>query len=372
MRIRSHAARGVVPHGSPILPRSQPIIERIAFSALLLAALYGAFVAVRAVAGALLFAAAAATISYRGFERLSSLMGHRRRLAAATSVISVIGMVLLPAMALTALAMRQTGRELLAGAARLYALPAELRHRGDGNGALHQAFGLLASGIESLIRDAGPAAARLLGSWMGTIGTTMVAVLIGAFLFTVSLYYFYLDGERWLARFIRLLPLREQDTHEFLSHFREVSLAVFIGGVGTGVLQAVTATIGYWALGIGEPLLWGLLTGAASFLPVIGSSLVWLPLAISHIVGGAEIRGLLLLAYGGGVVAVVDNLARPAITRLGLSMHPLLVVVSVLGGLGAFGAAGMFYGPLLLVTAVAALRMYERRSAAHWAATINQ
>jgi predicted PurR-regulated permease PerM len=100
----------------------------------------------------------------------------------------------------------------------------------------------------------------------------------------------------------------------------------------------------------------GPITGIASVIPVVGSALVWLPLSLSFFLTEHPVKGIVMIVLGGGVIGVVDNVARPLFTRLGaLKMPLLLLFISLLGGLTVFGAWGAILGPLLVRLAMEAL-----------------
>jgi predicted PurR-regulated permease PerM len=177
----------------------------------------------------------------------------------------------------------------------------------------------------------------------------------------MTLYYTLVEGGAWRRRFVAMLPLRPELADGLVAHFREVSVAVLVGGIGTSVVQMVVAALGFWLLGFDAPVFWALVTGLASFVPIVGTALVYVPLAI---VQGIEMgwgQGLMTFAYGMVVIGTVDNLVRPLLVRSGMHIHPLLVFLAVFGGFASLGTIGLFLGPLLMATTVAALEIHERR-----------
>jgi predicted PurR-regulated permease PerM len=93
----------------------------------------------------------------------------------------------------------------------------------------------------------------------------------------------------------------------------------------------------------------GAITGLASMLPVVGSALVWGPIATGLFLSGHVLRGALLVAVGVGLISVADNLLQPLYARVGsLRMPTSLLYVAVFGGLLAFGTWGALLGPLVL------------------------
>jgi hypothetical protein len=94
-----------------------------------------------------------------------------------------------------------------------------------------------------------------------------------------------------------------------------------------------------------------MVTALFSFVPLVGTAIVWLPAAIILIVIGHPVKGLILLAWGGGVVSMVDNIVRPLVISGQMRFHPLYVFFALLGGVQAFGFIGLFVGPAVLALA---------------------
>jgi predicted PurR-regulated permease PerM len=138
--------------------------------------------------------------------------------------------------------------------------------------------------------------------------------------------------------------------------FFETGRGLFIGIGGSGLLQAIIATIAYLALSVPHPLQLGMLTFCASIVPGIGTAIVWAPIAVGLAVTGHVPSAIVLAAVGLGVIGTVDNLARPILARRGhLQLPAYVVIVSMFAGIQVIGAWGLFIGPLVVRFAKAAL-----------------
>lgn len=209
----------------------------------------------------------------------------------------------------------------------------------------------LRAAVESLARNA----VTFLTGLVAGIGE----LVLGAFVWVLSLYYFYLDGRGWLDTARRLLPLPERHTTAFFHEFRAVSIAVFYGYVFCALAQGVLDGFAFWLFGIPGAVLLGAIVAILALLPILGSICVWLPAAIWLMMRGRVAAGVVLALIGFGVLLAVDYVLRPIVTRGQLEMHPLLVFLSIFGGLAAFGFAGAFLGPLFVALFLAAIRIYE-------------
>jgi predicted PurR-regulated permease PerM len=121
-----------------------------------------------------------------------------------------------------------------------------------------------------------------------------------------------------------------------------------VGEGGTALAQGLVATLTYVAIGVPRALLLGPLTAVCAIVPVVGTGLVWLPLAAELFATGQYWKGAVVLAVG-VVVGLLDNVLRPTLARYGrLRLPAFVVLVSMLGGIAVFGVAGVLLGPLLV------------------------
>jgi predicted PurR-regulated permease PerM len=102
------------------------------------------------------------------------------------------------------------------------------------------------------------------------------------------------------------------------------------GGLAVAVAQGTLLGLAFWVLGLPSPVFWGMMTALFSFIPLVGTGLVWLPAAIILILVGHPVKGLILLAWGAGVVSTVDNIIRPLVISEHMRFHPLWVFFALL------------------------------------------
>src|SRR5215469_15422318 len=107
-------------------------------------------------------------------------------------------------------------------------------------------------------------------------------------------------------------------------------------------------------------LFWGAIMTIMAFLPVLGTPVIWIPAGVGQILDGNTGRGIGLLVYSSIVVLNIDNFVRPKLVSSQTKVHPLLILIGVLGGLKIFGFIGMLLGPLILALLVALIRFYEQ------------
>lgn len=191
-------------------------------------------------------------------------------------------------------------------------------------------------------------------------------VLIVLFVFFVTLYQCLAQGSVMWAWLEDHLPLRAQTTTRLAAAFVETGRGLIVGAGLTSLLQAALATTLFAVLGVPRAIVLGALTFAASIIPVLGTSAVWLPVAIGLGLRGDYARAIIVFMIGALGISTIDNLTRPIFQKWGgkLDLPAFLLFLAAFGGLKAFGPAGLALGPLALRMAREVLAIArERRTA---------
>ncbi len=183
--------------------------------------------------------------------------------------------------------------------------------------------------------------------------------LLELFVMLFGLYYLFLQGPQILDELRGLIPLRPEYEEEMLHKFRGVVQATFRGNLGVALIQGVLGSLGFLIFGVSTPLLLGAVMGLASLVPVVGSALVWVPLAVFYLLTGSALKGLLALLAFGGLAATVDNIVKPLLVRRGMEIGAFWIFISIVGGLGVFGFLGLVLGPFLFAILVVLIEIYK-------------
>jgi predicted PurR-regulated permease PerM len=205
---------------------------------------------------------------------------------------------------------------------------------------------------------------KLAEEWIGPIAArapvAVAKLLIGLIVMTVSLFYFLADGRRMLEAVMRLVPLDVRYQWQLLREFEEVSRAVVSSTLLAAIVQAVLAGFGFSFVGLGNVFLLTLLTFFGALVPFVGAAAVWgaASLYLLFFVKNTWAAAGLAL-WGLCVVSTVDNIIKPIVLHGQSKLHPLLALLSVLGGVGALGPIGIFVGPIAVAFLQAALSMLQ-------------
>tara|TARA_Y100000310_G_scaffold338661_1_gene429005 strand:- start:6549 stop:7562 length:1014 start_codon:yes stop_codon:yes gene_type:complete len=178
------------------------------------------------------------------------------------------------------------------------------------------------------------------------------------FVMLFIMFYMFKEGKGWLENIKRHIPLKESHRKNLANKFNGVLYASLYGIVITAIVQGSVGAIGLWVFNVPSPVLWGVIMIILAMLPVVGAFLVWFPAAIYKLVIGEVFNGMGLLFYGLFVISTIDNVIRPKIVGSRGKIHPIVVLLGVLGGLEFFGILGMILGPLVLAILLVFLSLY--------------
>jgi predicted PurR-regulated permease PerM len=179
----------------------------------------------------------------------------------------------------------------------------------------------------------------------------IVKAVIGLVVMTVSFFYFLLDGRHMTTAVTRLIPLDRRYQWQLLAEFEEISRAV---------VQAALAGIGYAVAGLDGVFLLTMLTFFGAMVPFVGAAMIWGVASLYLLFFAQQTWAAVGLAlWGGLVVSTIDNVVKPVVLQGQSKLHPLLALLSVLGGVGTLGPIGVFVGPIVVAFLQAALTMLQ-------------
>ena len=308
-------------------------------------------------------------------SRLTRRLGGRPRLASATTTLLAVLLFLLPvaivAGAVTAQAAQLLGRLNTQapplGAASLdladwplLARPLEWLDSHTTIG-VEQLQGWFVEAVKRVLQSLASSGGHLV---LGALGTVLSFALM---LFV--LFFVLRDGPALAQKVVRMLPIEERRRSRLWRHLVDVNRAVFMGIGLTALVQGVLVGVGFWIAGLPSPLVFGVVGGFCALIPLVGTTLVWVPGVAVLAVHADYGHATFLAAWGILVVGSVDNFLRPMLISGRTELPTLAVFIGVMGGLSAFGFIGLFLGPIVLGLLVALFRFEnEEREAASRAA----
>lgn len=198
----------------------------------------------------------------------------------------------------------------------------------------------------------------LLGGVTGGIGN--VASAITDFIFMILSIFFFLEGgSEFVEGLGKYIPFSKNERNRLIKQTRDIIVSTIYGGVTIAVAQAVIGGIAFSLLKAPSPVLWGFAMFIASFIPLLGTFVVWGPMAMYLFLKGMIINGIILVAVGVVAISSIDNLIRPLIIRGKVQMPTLAIFFSILGGIKVFGFIGFIMGPLVLALFISVIQMLQ-------------
>lgn len=346
---RSTGRRAGAPERSDVTVRGTSI-QDVSFFLLVALTTLAFFALIRNFLTPVFWAAVLATVFFPLQRRYVAALGGRTALAALATILTIIGLVVLP-LVLVGLALSQEAIQLqeqvTSGAIDLQAPLRFFRRITPLASDYLGRFGVDLGAIMQRLSNAAVAVTQFIASRALAIGQDVLRFTVLLFLMLYVLFFFLRDGSRLVATLIRVLPLGDARERQLLAKFAEVARATIKGTLVVGIVQGAIGGALFWVLGIPAPVFWGTVMTVFSVLPAVGAGLVWGPAAIILLGTGEIVKGIVLIAAGVLIIGLVDNLLRPILVGRDTQMPDYLVLLATLGGLAVFGVSGFVIGPVI-------------------------
>jgi predicted PurR-regulated permease PerM len=189
-----------------------------------------------------------------------------------------------------------------------------------------------------------------------TLGTVNFIFMLFIMLYTM--FFFLMDGDKLIDKILYYLPLEDHDERLMLDRFTSVTRATLKGTAVIGILQGGLAGAAFAVVGIHSAVFWGTIMAVLSFIPGIGTALVWVPAVIILAATGHLAKAIGLGVFCAAVVGSIDNLLRPILVGRDTQMHELMILFGTLGGIIMFGVLGIIIGPIIAALFVTIWEIY--------------
>ena len=225
-----------------------------------------------------------------------------------------------------------------------------------------QRFGRDIPNLDVVLKMGAARIAGLVTEGAGLVARSILFVIVNVIIMLFALFFFFRDGDAIMSRLRRVLPFDPSFREGRIRETAELIKASISSGIIVALVQGAIGGITFAFLGLGAPVFWGVTMAFFSLLP-LGAWIVWLPVALWLLLTGEIGRGVALLIIGAGGISLIDNFLRPMLLAGRTEMNGLLVFISLLGGIAAFGLIGLVLGPVIMATAISFVDAYatERR-----------
>lgn len=201
-------------------------------------------------------------------------------------------------------------------------------------------------------------AGSIVGNASNIFSFTSAAVL-GTIIAVIGLFYMLRDGHMFRRAVVELSPLADTYDNDIIEKIERAVNSVVRGTLFTSLLKGVLAALGFYIFGIPHAIFWGSMTAFVSVLPGIGPFITYIPAVIYLFATGATGPAIGLIVWSMVTVGVVDNIIMPHVMGKGFTVHPLFILLSIVGGIIFFGPIGLFLGPLVVALLSALLEIYR-------------
>lgn len=194
-----------------------------------------------------------------------------------------------------------------------------------------------------------------------TLGGAAAKLVVGLFIMIISLYFFLLDGPNMIESVQGLSPLDDEHEKELVVEFGRVSRAVVVATLLSALVQGLLAGVGFYFCGFQSIFLLTMLTTGLALVPFVGAASVWIPASLYLFFIDGNIGAAIGLAiYGAVIISMADNVIKPFVLHGQSNLHPLLALLSVLGGVTALGPIGLLVGPMVVAFLQTLLKILQR------------
>jgi predicted PurR-regulated permease PerM len=330
-------------------------VEYIFFFALLGLAGYMVWLIAKPFIGALALAAIIVTICQPIYNRIERRVPKRNKtIAALISTVVVLILVVIPLVLMSSLVVRE-----------LVGFYQDLNN--TDNFTLQGSFDTIEHSIQAYFPSFNINLKEQLaatGGWLlgnaGAIFASTVSTIFVFFIAIIGSFYFFRDGRELMQLLIKASPLPDHEDAIIFARMAQAVRAVATGTLLLAIIQGSLVAIGFTLFGIDRAILWGSLASVGALVPGVGTTIVTLPAIIYLFVVGNTFSAVGLLLWSVMLVGLIDNILGPNLIARKNNMHPLIILISVLGGLGLFGPIGFIVGPVIVTLFLVLLELYSQ------------
>ncbi len=187
----------------------------------------------------------------------------------------------------------------------------------------------------------------------------VVTISLNFIFMSFSIFFFLRDGPEFLKKVRNYVPFSEEQKDRLVRLIRDIIISTIYGGIVVSIVQGTMAGIAFFLLGISTPVVWGLATSIASFVPLVGAAGIWVPMTVYLFIENEVVKGIVLVIVGIFGISLIDNILKPVIIGSRTKMPILVIFFSILGGIKLFGLIGLIMGPLVLALFVSLIEIFR-------------
>lgn len=318
--------------------------------------------------GVIFIALVAAGLLHQPYVRLTGFFNGRRRLAALAICVALVVALMVP-LSFTAIEVSQEALDFYEISTSQLSERSLLDAIDANRGALDRVNQLVAPLGAYLTPEDVVARIAAAGAGLGgffykqgvSLATGLARFVIGFLVWVIVLFYLLVDGPAVRAWFRNTIPIPAEEQELLRHRFMDMASSLVVGNGVAAIIQGVAGGFVFAMLDLPGPVLWGVVMGVLAFIPVVGISLVYIPVWAVLMLAGQTGRAFALLIPLAILATVVEYWLKPVLVGRRAQLHTLLVFFSLLGGFDAFGPVGLLIGPLMMTAFLTLVSIYRER-----------
>lgn len=227
----------------------------------------------------------------------------------------------------------------------------------------------LPSQSDQIVNQISLAVENAIGKLSSIVLNTLVDFLVNFAIVTLHVllvgfvFFFALRDEKELREFVSgLSPLNKKQEKELVNQFQGITKSIIYGQIVIGLVQGILTGLGLWLFGVPHAFLLAILAVIFGVIPVIGPSLVYLPVTVYIIIVGSPFLAVGYLLYNFLLVSTIENVVRAHLVSRKTNLSQVIILIGMVGGFLIFGFLGLILGPLILAYFLTFLRAYKERT----------
>jgi len=193
-------------------------------------------------------------------------------------------------------------------------------------------------------------------------------VIVGIVLSLFISYFLFRDGEKIVKHIANWIPFRKKTVNKLIGQFKRITYTIVFAQLFVALAQGFVGVVGFYIFGVPLPIFWGIVMAFFALIPTVGTAFVWFPASLFLVLSGYLTQDYLVLAKGVGlfvygilVISTIDNILRIKLIQAKAEVHPIIVIMGVIGGVNLFGFAGLFLGPIILSMLLTYLGSFDEK-----------
>jgi len=188
---------------------------------------------------------------------------------------------------------------------------------------------------------------------------SITGYILSVFLTIFLMYYLLINSRYVIDTFKDYFPLSHDNSRILLEEMGKDTKSLIYGQFLIACIQGSLGAIGFFICGIPGAVLWGVIMAIMSFIPVLGSGIVWFPACLILLARGEYFSGIGLILWGTLIISTSDNIIRPKLTSSLGKIHPVTVLLGIFIGLKEWGLVVIVIGPLIISVLITLIKMFR-------------